>query len=208
MDSSKTSASALASRPISRFQSLTIRMVDLCGAIILLAIACLPLLVIAAAIRFADGGPALFRQQRVGQGCEPFTIYKFRTMRHRRLDNASRDDVSTKTGDSRITRIGKVLRPSHLDELPQILNVLKGDMSFVGVRPDTPVQERDYSAEHWQQRHLLRPGITGPSQLIRGDVTLPMRIAAEREWIADASIAKYLAVLFSTVGKVFSRSSH
>lgn len=208
MDSSKTSSTALARRHTSRFQAVVIRLIDLLGAIILLAIACLPLLAIALAIRLSDGGPALFRQQRVGQGCEPFTIYKFRTMRHHSLDMASRENVSTMTGDPRITGIGTVLRPSHLDELPQILNVLKGDMSLVGVRPDTPVQERDYCAEHWQQRHLLRPGITGPSQLIRGDVTLPMRIAAEREWIANASIAKYLAVLFSTVGKVLSRSSH
>lgn len=178
------------------------------GAILLLVVMCVPLVVVALIIRLSDGGPALFSQERVGKNGQTFTIYKFRTMRHRPLDAPSRQTVSTRTGDPRITGIGKLLRPSHLDELPQILNVLKGDMSFVGVRPDTPMQERDYSPEHWQQRHLLRPGITGPSQLIRGEVTLEMRVAAERGWISGASIGSYFAVLFGTVRKVLSRSSH
>lgn len=208
MDSSKIKSGAGRNSATFAANEAAMRIMDIVGAVLLLAAMCIPLFVVALIIRLSDGGPALFSQERVGRNGQTFTIYKFRTMRHRPLDAPSRQTVSTKNRDPRITGIGKFLRPSHLDELPQILNVLKGDMSFVGVRPDTPMQERDYSAEHWQQRHLLRPGITGPSQLVRGEVTLEMRVAAEREWISGASIGRYFAILFGTVGKVFSRSSH
>lgn len=184
-----------------------LRIFDVIGAGVLLLIGLIPMGLIALAIRANDGGPALFRQVRVGRNRENFEILKFRSMRFAPDAPATRAAVSTEVGDSRITGIGRVLRPTHLDEMPQLLNVLCGDMSFVGVRPDTPMQEGDYPAEHWHARHIQRPGITGPSQLIRGEVTMPMRIAAERKWIEGASVRMYWSVLFRTVGKVLSRTS-
>ena len=185
-----------------------VRSIDILASLVLLMVAGLPMLGIAVAIRLHDGDPALFRQQRVGRSLGPFTIYKFRTMRHEPAAAVSRTSVSTDRGDPRISPLGRFLRPSHLDELPQLFNVLKGDMSLVGVRPDTPVQESDYPATHWAARHRFRPGLTGPSQILRGDVTMSMRIAAEQEWIARASLGLYLVILARTVGKVLSNSSN
>jgi lipopolysaccharide/colanic/teichoic acid biosynthesis glycosyltransferase len=113
------------------------------------------------AVRLDSSGPGLFRQVRVGRGGRRFVIYKFRTMvdgAHRLADNISPE------GDPRITRVGRVLRAWYLDELPQLLNVLKGDMSLVGPRPETPEYVSLYTPE---ERRILsvRPGLIGPSTL-------------------------------------------
>ncbi len=119
------------------------------------------LLVIAVAVKLSSPGPVLFRQVRVGQGGQPFCILKFRTM----VDGADRmaENVSA-TGDPRITSVGRFLRHWYLDELPQFLNVLKGDMSLVGPRPETPEYVALYTPA---ERRVLavRPGLAGPSTL-------------------------------------------
>jgi len=107
-----------------------------------------------------DGSPVLFRQKRVGQNGELFTIYKFRTMTNRPTAGTS----ITVAGDARVTAFGKWLRRFKLDELPQLLNVLKGDMSFVGPRPDVPGYLDRLQGEEARLREL-RPGITGPASL-------------------------------------------
>lgn len=168
-----------------------------------------PLMVlIALAIRLGDGGPALFRQRRVGRRRKVFTILKFRTMHKARPLEAGVNAHRTAPGDPRITSLGRLLRPSHLDELPQLINVLLGDMSLVGVRPDTPMQRSDYTRAFWEERHRFAPGITGPAQVARGPQTLGERSAFERQWLAGRSLGLYLSVLWQTVGKVFARSSH
>ena len=130
------------------------------------------LLVIAMAVRLTSRGPAIFRQVRVGQHGRLFEIYKFRTM----ADGADRAaaNVSPK-GDPRVTRVGSVLRASYLDELPQLFNVLKGDMALVGPRPETPEYVALYSSA---ERRVLtvRPGIAGPSTL---------GFMEEAAWLAD-----------------------
>jgi lipopolysaccharide/colanic/teichoic acid biosynthesis glycosyltransferase len=122
------------------------------------SIAALPMVLLASlAILVDDGGPLLFRQRRVGR-CGPlFTMYKLRTMRK----TMCRDDVSpTSERDARITRVGRWLRILSIDELPQLINVLRGDMTFVGPRPEMPFVVRAY--EPWQHlRHLVTPGLTG-----------------------------------------------
>lgn len=198
-----------------------IRALDIVLALALLVFAAIPMLLIAAAIRLEDGGPALFRQPRVGRGNSIFRVLKFRTMRVDKdvvasgtsepgaasLADANARFQRTVPGDPRITSIGRALRPSHLDELPQLLNILRGEMSFVGVRPDTPVQELDYTPEYWLLRHKYKPGLTGPAQLRTDPLTFEQRNAEEMRWIDGYSVANYLRTLAGTVRKVFSRSS-
>lgn len=187
------------------------------GALILSPI----MVMIAAAIWLSDRGPVLFRQTRVGKGGRHFTILKFRSMSVAASMSASSQGVvagmdianartafrRTVKNDPRITPIGKFLRASHLDELPQLLNVLAGDMSLVGVRPDTPSQQADYDPAYWIERHSLRPGITGPAQIAGSDTNLAGRTAREREWLQSPTLGKYLTILVSTIGKVFRRTS-
>jgi len=187
-----------------RFDTAAIRLLDVLLAASLLLLLAVPMVLIALAIRLGDGGPALFRQQRVGARQELFMVLKFRTMRVATRKAAFR----TQRADPRITALGRLLRPSHCDELPQLINVLKGQMSLVGVRPDTPMQRSDYSNDYWQARHRYAPGITGPAQVARGDLTLDKRSALEREWLDRKSLPLYLRILWQTVGKVFARSSH
>jgi lipopolysaccharide/colanic/teichoic acid biosynthesis glycosyltransferase len=135
------------------------RAMDLLGAALGLAVASPLLLLIAVAIRLDDGGPVFFRQVRIGRGGLPFRIWKFRTM-----SSGNAGPALTVGHDRRITRIGSRLRRSRLDELPQLINVLTGQMSLVGPRPEVPEFVRGYDAE---QRQVLnyRPGITDPASL-------------------------------------------
>jgi len=186
------------------FDAAAIRVLDVLLAASLLVVLAIPMVLLALAIKLGDGGPALFCQQRVGRRQEPFNVFKFRTMRVATQAAAFR----TERGDPRITTLGRFLRPSHCDELPQLINVLAGQMSLVGVRPDTPMQRSDYSRHYWRDRHRYAPGITGPAQVARGDVTFAERSALEREWLDRRSLPLYLSILWQTVGKVFARSSN
>lgn len=123
------------------------------------------MLLVAAAVRLSSRGPALFRQQRVGKGNIPFTLYKFRSMYQDA--EAQSGAVWAAKGDPRITRAGKWLRKLRLDELPQLLNVLKGEMSIVGPRPERPefVEELEKRIPYYRQRHCIKPGITGWAQI-------------------------------------------
>jgi exopolysaccharide biosynthesis polyprenyl glycosylphosphotransferase len=130
------------------------------------AILVAPLLaLLALAVRAADGGPAFYRQRRVGAGGREFTIVKLRTM----TVDAERDGIEewSHAGDVRVTRIGRLLRASHLDELPQLWNVLRGEMTLVGPRPERPgkVAELERRFRYYERRHLAKPGVTGWAQV-------------------------------------------
>jgi exopolysaccharide biosynthesis polyprenyl glycosylphosphotransferase len=121
--------------------------------------------VVALAIRVTSPGPIIFRQDRVGRGGKPFTMYKFRTM-HLEAERGT-GPVLAVENDPRVTRLGRVLRGTRLDELPQLWNVLAGDMSFVGPRPERPEFVRDYEVEiqGYRERFKVRPGLTGYAQV-------------------------------------------
>lgn len=165
-----------------------------------------PLLVVLMVwIRLDSPGPALFRQTRIGLNGQPFTIFKLRSMVQ---DAAERGGYSTSATDARITRAGQFVRRTSLDELPQLFNVLLGDMSLVGPRPDTPMQETNYTPEDWRRRHQVRPGITGLAQArLRSAATAEERLALDLEYVSSASLTRDLAILFETARTVFIRKT-
>ncbi|MBJ7363360.1 MAG: sugar transferase [Synechococcus sp. SupBloom_Metag_053] len=140
------------------------RLADLILGILLILSAAIILLPIAIAIYWHDRGPIFYSQIRTGLFGESFTIYKLRTMQQTAEENGAQ---WSKPGDKRITPIGKWLRRSRLDELPQLLNIIKGDMSFIGPRPERPELERDLEVNipHYRLRHLVRPGLSGWAQV-------------------------------------------
>jgi lipopolysaccharide/colanic/teichoic acid biosynthesis glycosyltransferase len=176
---------------------------DVTFAALALAIA-LPLLLLAAlAIKLDDGGPIFFSQRRVGRFEQLFTIHKLRTMRA----NMCRDSLSPSAqGDLRITRVGKWLRKFSIDELPQLVNVVRGDMSIVGPRPEMPFIVAGY--ERWQHvRHLVTPGITGLWQTkCRSTVPLyrPEATSLDIEYIRRASPFFDIVLIGRTVFSLIS----
>jgi lipopolysaccharide/colanic/teichoic acid biosynthesis glycosyltransferase len=144
------------------------RAIDVAAAVVLAPAFAAVIAIAAVMIRLEDGGPALFRQVRVGHRGRPFTIYKLRTMRERPVD----DHRYTLDDDPRITRVGGFLRKYRIDEFPQIWNILKGEMSWIGPRPETLELSEWYDRElpFYVYRHMVRPGITGWAQVNQGYV--------------------------------------
>ena len=189
------------------------RLVDLTlAAVCLLAFA--PLMIITAvAVKLYDGGPVLYRQQRVGRGGKPFLMMKFRSMvvdaelmkaglHHRNVTNGLLFKVD---GDPRITPVGRILRRLSLDELPQLWNVLRGDMSMVGPRP-LPVDPADFGTVD-NQRHRVSPGITGTWQLSGGNgLTYEDMIRLDLAYIDNWSLPLDLWLLLRTVPALFVRT--
>ena len=178
------------------------------------------MLLIALLVRLSSRGPVLFRQRRVGQGGEVFSLLKFRTMVYLPQDPGP---AVTRSGDSRITRVGRWLRKSKLDELPQLVNVMGGDMSLVGPRPDVPeyYQLLDSACREVLR---LRPGLTGaasiqfrneeellaqvpPSELVSfyTRTLLPRKVRTDLAYARQASLFTDLRILFRTAGAIFVR---
>jgi exopolysaccharide biosynthesis polyprenyl glycosylphosphotransferase len=169
------------------------------------------MLAIAVAVKTTSRGPALFRQVRAGRDAKPFKILKFRTMCHdaeeRISEVISPDDLSEPMfklrEDPRVTKVGRYLRRTSLDELPQLFNVLRGDMSLVGPRPEELWLVERYG-ETQRFRLQMRPGLTGPMQVHgRGELNFQERLAVEREYVENYSIRKDLKILLRTIWTIW-----
>jgi len=185
----------------------------LVAAVLLLLFA--PVLaLVACAVRMSGPGPVLFRQQRIGRFGVPFTIYKFRTMRVGAEDElsalveaegAAMGAFVKLTHDPRITRVGRVLRATSLDELPQLFNVLKRDMNLVGPRPQIQAEVATYSHVHWR-RLLVPPGITGLWQVSgRNNLSVEMSLHLDDLYVKQRSIVLDTILLFRTAWAVLAR---
>ena len=154
------------------------RVVDTIVAAVALVVLSPALALVALIIRLDSRGPALYKQTRIAQGGAPFMIYKFRTMHADAAKVGSRQDAMTRDKDPRITRVGGFLRKSRIDELPQILNILKGEMSWIGPRPEAAPLAQWYQSQlpFYQYRHIVPPGITGWAQVNQGHVTDPKHV--------------------------------
>jgi lipopolysaccharide/colanic/teichoic acid biosynthesis glycosyltransferase len=211
-----------------RVLELSCRALDIVGAAVML-VALAPLLgLIALLVKLDSPGPVLFRQRRLGRDAKPFTVNKFRTMHHgvahdrhrefvlglingehsqqdgENLEHESPGPRYKMVGDRRMTRFGRVLRRSSLDELPQLWNVLRGDMSLVGPRPPIPYEVEHYPP-HWFARFAVKPGITGLWQVSgRSEVTLEEMVRLDVEYARRRSLWFNIVILVRTVPAVLS----
>jgi lipopolysaccharide/colanic/teichoic acid biosynthesis glycosyltransferase len=159
---------------------------------------------IAAAIKLDSSGPVMYRATRSGRHGRPFTMYKFRTMQERREVHGPK---ITTHADRRITRVGRLLRPSRLDELPQLWNVLRGEMSIVGPRPERPevASSLEAAVPFWSRRLLVKPGVTGWAQVSCGYVAdcdgMADKLAYDLWYLRNQSVLVDLAICIRTVGQ-------
>jgi len=207
---------------VARFERLTsgsakrrvdieLRALDVFFALLFGVILLIPALVIACVAAATSGLPVLYRGPRVGRGGRVFTIVKFRTLRRdaeQRLGPYLGEELVRRT-ELEYTRVGRWLKASQLDELPQLWNVLRGDMSFVGPRPIRPRFFEQLAADlpaYWQ-RLVVRPGVTGFAQM-RGsyETSMAEKLAHDLEWIADRSVRLYLRTLFATAWRVLRQT--
>jgi len=173
---------------------------DLLFASVLLVILAVPMLLIALWIRITSGSPIFHRQVRVGLRGKCFTILKFRTMRNDAEEDTG--PVWAQSNDPRCTQAGAVLRSTNLDELPQLFNVLRGEMSLVGPRPERPFFVRQFTADRplYAQRHVVKGGITGRAQIqgLRGRTCPEARLQHDLHYIRNWSLGRDLRILLRT----------
>lgn len=189
-------------KPVYSFFKRAFDIVASLCAIIVLAI---PMLIVALVIVIDSKGGALYKQERLGLNGVPFTLYKFRTM------VADAEKISgacwASKNDSRCTKLGKFLRSMRLDELPQLFNILKGDMSVVGPRPERPIfyDEFDSYIDGFRQRLMVVPGLSGLAQINGGyDLAPEQKIAYDLEYVETRSFWLDIKIIFKTIGIVFS----
>jgi lipopolysaccharide/colanic/teichoic acid biosynthesis glycosyltransferase len=160
------------------------------------------LVVIALTTRLSSRGPAVFKQQRAGRNGKPFVFYKFRTMK---VDVDTYGPSPKSEKDPRLTKAGKILREYSLDELPQLFNILKGDMSVVGPRPLYLSQICEWS-ERQKKRLLVRPGLTGLAQISgRGQMSREEKLELDVKYVETASFLADIKIILATVVQVFRR---
>lgn len=180
------------------------RAIDIVGGTLALIVTAPVMAVAMVAIRLESRGHPIYRQRRVGKDGREFDLLKLRTM----VDGAEHigAGLAINENDSRVTRVGALLRRTSCDELPNLINVVRGDMSFIGPRPTIPVQVAQYT-DRQRERLLLRPGITGWAQ-VNGRTSLPWseRIELDLHYIEHRSLALDLRILWRTVAIVFGGS--
>lgn len=182
------------------------RLIDLLGAVAALVVLAPIMAAAAFAIRLDSPGPALYRQTRIGKDGRPFTLYKLRSMV---VDSEALGSYSTSSSDARVTRVGRCIRRTSIDELPQLFNVLRGEMSLVGPRPLVPAQEALHSAEQWNKRCNVQPGITGLAQVrFRSEGTNEQRIALDLQYVVERSLCLDTRIILWTFMRLTGKGSN
>lgn len=184
------------------------RAVDIGLSVLALPVLAAATAVVGPLIKREDDGPIFYTSQRLGRGMRPFTMYKFRTMRVNAPDIRNADGSTfSAEDDPRVTRVGRILRKTSVDELPQLLNVLRGDMSLVGPRPSPLGNESRYD-DTFRRRFEVRPGITGYSQALnRNDDSLEERGRTDAYYVDNRSLMLDLSIMLRTVLRVVSTRS-
>lgn len=187
------------------FNKFVKRLVDIFGAIVALIIFAIPMIIVACIIKATSKGPIIFSQVRVGLHNKEFKMYKFRSME---LQTESKEKKAwTTINDPRVTKIGKIIRRTSIDELPQLFNVLKGDMSLIGPRPERPFFVDKFKEEipRYMIKHQVRPGLTGWAQVngYRGDTSIRKRIDHDLYYIENWTFGLDIKILFMTFFKGF-----
>ena len=191
------------------------RNIDILISLLILLLSSPLLIIISLLIKKEDGGAIFFFQTREGKNGKLFYIYKFRSMRTENQDNGDgtfdpqRESLlearerykTTDINDARFTKIGKIIRKYHIDEIPQVINVIKNQMSIVGPRPHVPAQRADYDNDQWKLRTSVKPGITGLSQVKKTN-SQESSDFLDYKYIREKSIILDLSIIFRTIGKV------
>ena len=191
--------------PLQGFNSVVKRMIDMALSAAALLVLAIPGLLVAALVKLTSSGPVFYRQERMGLDGKPFTIQKFRSMH----DDAERETgpVWTRRNDPRVTPLGRFLRKSNLDEIPQLWNVLIGDMSIVGPRPERPffVEQFRHKIPQYMLRHKVKAGLTGWAQVNgwRGDTSIEKRIEYDLYYIENWSVRLDLKIMWLTFVRGF-----
>ena len=187
------------------FNALEKRVLDIVGSVLCLILFSPVMLLTAAMIKLTSPGPLIFKQERVGLHNQPFVMYKFRSMEVQR--KSKEKEGWTRKNDPRVTGIGKFIRKTSIDELPQLVNVLKGEMSLVGPRPERPqfVEKFREDIPRYMVKHQVRPGMTGWAQIngYRGDTSIRKRIEYDLYYIENWTLGLDIKILFLTVFKGF-----
>ena len=178
------------------------RAFDIIVSLIALIILAIPMLVIAICIKIEDGSPAIFKQVRMGKNLKPFNIYKFRTMK------TQREELNSELShEEMVTKVGKVLRATSIDELPQLINILKGEMSFIGPRPWI-VEYYEWFTDEQKRRSDVRPGITGLAAVKgRNGINIFKKINYDIEYVDNMSLWLDIKIFFWSIVAVFKKTN-
>ena len=198
--------------PLASFSNKAIkRMCDIVIGLFCIVLFSVPMLIIALAVKLTSEGPIIYKQERVGLHNKPFMMYKFRSMAVVSKGEDSYQWTGDGNADARITKVGHIIRSTSLDELPQFFNVLKGDMSLVGPRPERPYFVEKFREEipRYMIKHQVRPGITGWAQIngLRGDTSIAKRIDCDLYYIENWTLRLDIKILFLTLFKGFTNEN-
>lgn len=184
------------------YKNVIKRISDFILALILLIIAAIPMLIVAMCIKIEDKGPIIYKSKRVGKNCKIFNVYKFRSMKVNRQElhsNLSHEQM--------VTKVGKVIRKTSLDELPQLINILKGEMSFIGPRPWIPEYYEWFTDEQKRRSNVL-PGISGLAQVKgRNGISIFKKIEYDLYYVEHISMWLDIKIVFETIVQVFKKTN-
>lgn len=184
------------------YKNIIKRVCDFILALLLLVIAAIPMIIVAISIKLEDGGPVIYKSKRMGKGCKVFNTYKFRSMKVNRQElhsNLSHEQM--------VTKVGKVIRKTSLDELPQLFNILKGEMSFIGPRPWIPEYYEWFNDEQKRRSDVL-PGISGLAQVKgRNGISIFKKIEYDLYYVDHISMWLDVKIVFETVIQVFKKTN-